>query len=100
MSYKISIENKALKEAKDAYDYYEKKQKKLGERFNDSLNKSINLIRVNPKYYRKIRKEIRQILLDKFPFVIVFEIIEEDVIVIYAVFHTSRNPKQKTSKQN
>ncbi|KAA5534867.1 type II toxin-antitoxin system RelE/ParE family toxin [Taibaiella lutea] len=94
MSYKIIIEDRALQEAQTAYDFYEKKQNGLGDRFKIELEKSITRIEANPKQYKKVSREIRQILLHKFPFVIVYEILQ-DVIIIYAVFHTSRNPKKK-----
>lgn len=94
MTFRIIIEDRALKEAQEAYDYYEKQQEGLGERFRLELEKSINHLTVNPKLYRKIKKEIRQKLLYKFPFVIVYEIMTESII-IYAVFHQKRNPRKK-----
>lgn len=94
MDFRIIIEDKALNEARDAYDYYEKQQEGLGERFKTELEKGINRLKANPELYRKIKNDIRQKLLYKFPYVIVYEVFD-DTIIIYAVFHQKRNPKRK-----
>ena len=84
MRYAIILEDKALREAREAYNFYEKRQEGLGDKFKKELDKSITRIQENPKLHRKIKQEIRQTLLYKFPYVIV-----------YAVFHTNRNPQKK-----
>jgi plasmid stabilization system protein ParE len=48
----------------------------------------------HPEYFGKIRKNVRQAALKRFPYVIVYEIIKAEVVV-FAVFHTRRNPKLK-----
>jgi plasmid stabilization system protein ParE len=50
-----------------------------------------------PESYQKIQKNFRQIIVRNFPYVVVFEILNNEVLV-YAVFHTSRNPKKKFKK--
>ena len=58
------------------------------------LERRIKIIQLNPKLFRKIKDDIRQVSLKKFPFVIIYEIFE-NIIIVYAVFHTSRNPENK-----
>ncbi len=99
MNYEIIIDEFAIQEAQDAYDYYENKQEGLGEKFKVELSNSIDSISENPKYNRRIKNNIRQCLLNKFPFVVIFEIMEEkDIVIVYSIFHTSRNPKHKLDK--
>lgn len=80
--------------AQEAYDWYEEQQQGLGELFLKELQRCFDKIEDWPLLYAKIKKDFRQIVLQTFPYVIVFEIIERDVIV-YAVFHTSRSPRKK-----
>ena len=94
MTYKIILENRAITDSKTAYNYYELIQVGLGDRFMRALEGRINSIRLNPKLFRKIKDEIRQVSLKKFPFVIIYEIFE-DIVIVYAIFHTSRNPDSK-----
>ena len=44
--------------------------------------------------YAIIDKNYRQIILKTFPYVVVYEIVEE-AVVVFAVFHTSQNPIKK-----
>lgn len=80
--------------AKEAYQWYNEQQQGLGESFLDELEGCYDKIEVWPASYAKIKKNFRQVILKTFPYVVVFEIIKDDVVV-YAVFHTSRNPKKK-----
>lgn len=98
MKHSILLSDKALCEAREAYLYYEEKQKMLGERFSAELEKSIESIASNPKKSKIIKDEIRQCIVDVFPFVIVYEIFEFEVVV-YSIFHTNRNPKYKINKK-
>lgn len=97
MNFRVIIDEVALQEAQEAYDYYEFKQTGLGEKFIEELDKSVASISENPEHNRKMKNEIRQSLLYRFPYVVVYEKMN-DVIVIYSIFHTSRNPKKKIKK--
>jgi len=99
MSYRIIIDDIAIHEAQDAFEYYESKQTGLGEKFKVELNNGIESLRTNPEHNRRIKSEIRQCLLGKFPYVVVYEILKDKKnIIIYSVFHTSRNPGKKLEK--
>lgn len=92
--YTLIIKPRAILMTKDAYDWYEFQRPGLGEDFLDELDSMYRNIETHPEYYRKIKKNFRQAVLKRFPFVIVYEVIKTDVVV-FAVFHTSRNPKSK-----
>ena len=94
MTFKIILESRAINNAKASYNYYELIQLGLGDRFMKELERRIKIIQLNPKLFRKIKDDIRQVSLKKFPFVIIYEIFE-NIIIVYAVFHTSRNPENK-----
>jgi plasmid stabilization system protein ParE len=101
MAFTIIVKEEAHQDTLDAYWYYEKKQKGLGERFLDLLQSCYEAIAQHPTHYGYINEDPQQMLrdvkIDKFPFVIVYEIIEEEVI-IYAVHNTYRHPKKKGRK--
>jgi plasmid stabilization system protein ParE len=79
---------------KDAYDWYEAQRPGLGEELLEELDGIYNKLGSHPEYFGKIKKNFRQAALKRFPFVIVYEIIKMEVVV-FAVFHSSRNPKFK-----
>ncbi|HWR33150.1 MAG TPA: type II toxin-antitoxin system RelE/ParE family toxin [Chitinophagaceae bacterium] len=92
--YSLIIKPRAILMTKDAYNWYEEQKPDLGEEFLDELDGVYNKLSSHPEYFGKIKKNFRQVALKRFPFVIVYEIIKTEVVV-FAVFHTSRNPKFK-----
>jgi plasmid stabilization system protein ParE len=89
----IIIQPDAASDILEAAKWYDNNLKGLGGSFLDSVDSAINSVQQNPDAYPKVYKELRRILLKKFPFGI-FYLVEENKIVIVAVFHASRNPKQ------
>lgn len=92
--YTIIFLERAIKEANNAFLYYEKEQIGLGKKFETNLYKAIFYIEKNPLHFRIIKNNIRQLLITKFPYVIIYRIVRNK-IYIQSIFHTSRNPKRK-----
>lgn len=92
--YSLIIKPRAILMTKNAYDWYEEQKPGLGEEFLDELDGIYNKLSSHPEYFGKVKKNFRQAALQRFPFVIVYEIIKTEVVV-FAVFHTSRNPRLK-----
>ncbi|MBT2562405.1 type II toxin-antitoxin system RelE/ParE family toxin [Pedobacter sp. ISL-64] len=96
--YTIQIKPLAIQMAKDAYDWYEEQKVGLGDLFLAELSRCYTKLEKNPLYYQKLKKNYRHLVLNKFPYVLIFEIIGEEII-IFAVFHTARNPKLKFKRK-
>jgi plasmid stabilization system protein ParE len=99
MAYKIVITEQAKEDTQTAYDYYEEQRQDLGEDFLEELVKKYDDLTENPQHYGYIDNQgiIRDVKIDRFPYVIVFEIIEQRVIV-YAIHNTYRHPKRKLKR--
>lgn len=94
MTYKLEIRGVASNEILDAYDWYENQQPELGDRFLEALSDFYaNLLR-NPFTHSYYRKNTRQGSLRRFPYVVVYEVFD-DVVVIFSVFMTSRDESTK-----
>ena len=93
----LIIKHQAILMTKDAYEWYEEQKLGLGEEFLNELDSIYLKLESHPEYFGKVKKSFRQGALKRFPFVIVYEIIKTEVVV-FAVFHTSRNPKIKFIK--
>ena len=98
MLYKIVIQPGAEDDIDDAYNWYEDRQGGLGELFLKELAQFYKKLELNPEIFSKATKHYRQAILNRFPFVIVYEITKTEVHV-YSVFHTSRNPKERFRKR-
>lgn len=92
--YELEIKEEAFLEIKEAYDYYEYKKKGLGIRFIETLEVYIERVKRYPEHYQIKRKPYREAPIKDFPFVIIYEIDNHNIIV-YSVFNTWRNPVKK-----
>lgn len=92
MNYSLEIKEEAAVEISDVYIWYEERKVGLGSEFLNSLEDSLSKIVRKPLLYPVSSKEERVAFMDRFPYKIVYGI-EENSVVIYPVFHTSRNPK-------
>lgn len=93
MTYKLVIKEEAFLEIREAYQYYEFLKPGLGEDFLTKLEQRFNHLSLHPELYSYIDSSqiLRDVALDKFPFVIVFEIDQIEVIV-YAIHLTHKKP--------
>lgn len=77
-----------------AYEFYESRRKNLGELFLDELENCYKSIVLNYTTYKVVHKIYRQAVLKKFPFIILYSVDKNDIIIT-AVFNTSKNPDKK-----
>jgi len=89
----VHIRPEAEQDLSDAASWYETQQRDLGHRFLDEALTAIQSIAELPFRYPELQRGARRILLQRFPFGI-FYTVEEDVIVVMAVMHGSRDPKR------
>ena len=92
MTLNIVVRSSAEKDITEAIEWYEKQLPGLGSRFLNDIDQTIISIKDNPEIYRKVYKDFRRALLNKFPFGIYY-LLESDKVVIFAVYHEKRNPK-------
>ena len=92
MLYKLSIRPLATLEIIEAYDWYESQKSGLGFHFLSALEEFYNKLRINPLTHSFYDNPIRQGTLHKFPYIIVYEVFDAEIIV-YSVFMAKRNPE-------
>jgi toxin ParE1/3/4 len=82
----------------EACDWYESKRAGLGLEFFSSIESSFSIIQKTPFLFAIKIKNVRCAFVPHFPYGI-FYFIDNDRIVVIAVFHLSRNPRlwKKTS---
>lgn len=93
MKFKLSVKAEAIQDMTEAFDWYENKRTGLGSEFLDELNEYFNRITHNPEHYQSYRNQ-RVAVMYRFPYKIVYEIEQEGMVVVYAVYHDKRNPKK------
>jgi len=94
MAYKLEIRPLATMEVLEAYDWYELQREGLGVEFLDELGTFYTGILRNPTSYGFYDKAVRQGKMNRFPYLVVFEIFDESVVV-YSVFMSKQDPSKK-----
>jgi toxin ParE1/3/4 len=74
------------------YGWYEAHQAGLGERFLANVDAVVEVLKRFPTAYRAIRHG-RRATLKSFPYSVLY-IIDGDSVVVLAVIHSHRNPKE------
>ena len=97
MSYTLVVYNTGDDDIAEAYSWYEQQKKGLGDEFLLALAECCSRIFNYPHVFQLKHKHFRQAGLKRFPYVVVYEIVKSKII-IYSVFHTSRNPAKKFRK--
>ena len=94
MTYNLVVTLKAKEEITKGYIYYETLENGLGEKFLEHLDTFFNRITTFPEQFPQKRAPYREAFIKKFPFLIIFEI-RNNSIVVYSVFNTWQNPEKK-----
>ena len=92
MKYTLKVLSCAEQDITNAVFWYENKLKGLGLQCILSLDAAIQSIRRNPKLYPEVYKNFRRALIQRFPYSIIY-FIENDSIIIIAVYHEKRDPQ-------
>jgi len=80
-----------------AYHWYERMRDGLGADFLLCVEEALEKISRDPIAYPVVHKDVRRTLIRRFPYGI-FYVVEEQEIVVLAVFHGRRDPKQWQSR--
>ncbi len=91
MTYSLSFLPEVEEDAVNSYSWYEEKAIGLGEEFLRMFYALAGDIARNPLIYQVIYKDFRRCLLKRFPYAVYYRI-EENKIIVYALFHCARKP--------
>ncbi len=89
----ISFSEEAMLELQAIYDWYENTKPGLGERILKLIEEHLEILKKNPTLYQIAFKNKRALILRDFPYQIIYST-HQNQVVVYAIFHTSRNTKK------
>lgn len=88
---RIEFHPAALNEAIDSARYYEDRLPGLGADFRAELSRSLDLLNRNPDIGVIIETPYRRLLLDRFPFSVIYRT-KGSTVLILAIAHQRRRP--------
>ncbi len=101
--FEIVFHPQFVADLQNAIEYYELQQIGLGLKFNQTVKDAVDAVCLNP-FYQIRYDNIRCFATKKFPFLLHFEVDENNrIILVHSLVHTSRNPdeywvKKKTNQ--
>lgn len=91
MSYNLLIQTEAWLEIQNAYDWYEEQKENLGDEFLAELETCYESLIENPERFPYINHLYRRIKTDRFPYILMYEI-ENSNVIITRVRHIKQKP--------
>lgn len=89
LSYAFHPEAEA--ELLQAIEYYERQEIGLGYDFAIEIHEAIQNIRSHPHAWKKLTKDIRSCIINRFPYAVIYSQ-QDEAVFILAIMHCHRNP--------
>ena|SRR5258708_16199438 len=97
MAFKVEITEATKQDINEAVSYYTGKSEGLGEKFYKQFKEAIKKIQTNPLYYSYYKKPFRRILLKDFPYLVIYKIYD-NIIVVTGVLFGMIDPEKITDR--
>ena len=97
MKYELKIRKEAEFDIDEHFSSYEELRIGLGHDFLLCVEEALSKIQRNPLIYKVIYKSLRRIPIRRFPYRL-FYAIENEIVVITAVFHAHKDPLSLESR--
>lgn len=94
---RVNIQPEAHAEADRAATWYESQQGNLGVEFLLELDLAIERAAVNPNGYAMQFREVRRVLLRRFPYAVYF-VSEAEILEVFAILHQHQDPSTWQSR--
>lgn len=78
---------------KDAARWYDGRRAGLGDDFMEIVEETLEKVVSNPYRYAPLERDVRCVRMKRFPYGIFFYVFREQVVVVLAVVHKSRDPE-------
>ena len=83
----------------EAIRWYDERDQELGDDFLRRVYQCIDSLERNPRLFPAVHRHMRRALVRRFPYQILYEI-EIDEIIIYAIYHSARDPEAWKRRKN
>jgi ParE toxin of type II toxin-antitoxin system, parDE len=95
-SFTVIFSPDAIDDVEQTVDYYEKKQPGLGKRFATQLQLTLNAVKRNPFFASVRYNDIRCAGIKKFPYLVLYQINEDELLVTISYYHRRLLHLQRT----
>ena len=90
---RVEYHPETVRDVNDAVSYYDEQHPGLGSEFRNEIYATIDRIISDPHLHRTISSNIRRCFVHRFPFSILYRIVDDDLLRILVVRHHRRYPE-------
>jgi plasmid stabilization system protein ParE len=95
MTYRVSFEEEAEAELKEAIAWYDLQADGVGQRFSSEVHAALSEAAKNPQRFPFAGPTTQKIKMLDWPYSIYFTLLEEpSVLIVVSIFHGARNPAE------
>lgn len=87
-----SFHPEVKKEIKKSFSWYQEQSLGLGYEFTQEIKEAIDSVRSLPSAWTKMGHSHRRFVLSRFPYSIIYKIIENKEISVVSIMHNHRKP--------
>ena len=87
---KVTVLTPALREIIAALEYYEEQASGLASSLDSDLTRSLDFIKASPNLGSPFQSGTRRVLLHRFPYIIVYKELEDEILVVAFAHHKQR----------
>ncbi len=91
MAFSISLRVIVYDDIDEAVNWYEQQSKGLGKRFSLQVEIALTKIAITPYNYKIYHKNVRRVLLNRFPYKIFYTISPDNKILVLGIYHGKRS---------
>ena len=91
MGYNVIVQIQAILKIREAFDWYEEQKEGLGYELIEEIEVCYENLRINPERYSYINPIYRRIKTSRFPYILMYEIEGNEVIIIN-IRHIKQKP--------
>jgi plasmid stabilization system protein ParE len=82
----------AAREYRSARDWYQERSADVAERFCIAVDQAVSRIAKGIEALPVLTGQYRYVRVNRFPYILVFRLVDRDEVIVVAVAHTSRRP--------
>ena len=91
MAFEVLVSGRAAIEIDDAIDWYQKISPDLGSDIFDKYVQARKAIKSNPLLFQELKGGYRKVIIERFPYKVIFKIVDIDSVLILAFTHHKRS---------
>ena len=91
-TFQVIFHRLAIRKYRSARNWYREQSVEVAERFAVAIDQAVNRIVARTEMLPALARSYRYVRVSRFPYILIFRRVDDDIVMVVAVAHTSRRP--------